>query len=85
MNDNPTAPDPVSKGRRQFDEHVNYLDPKLLRGMLMMGIKKAHPNKYSPKESNCKFCRKKCPLFLKNECFKKSVEEQRACEHLQKK
>ena len=68
-------------GKQKFDENVNYLDTSMLRKMLMMGIKKDHPNKFSPGESNCKFCRKKCPLFTKNECFKKSVEEQQTCEH----
>lgn len=79
------------KGKAKFDEYVkcvNFLTPKmpskLLHEMLMMGVKKDHPNKFSPGESNCKFCRKKCPLFTKNECFKKSVEEQQACEHYSK-
>lgn len=66
------------------DTSVNYLPSvKNLMDMLHMGIKPEHVNKYSATNSNCKFCRKKCKLFSKNECFKKSVEEQMACEHFE--
>lgn len=64
------------------DESIDYLPSvKNLMDMLHMGIKPDHVNKYQAKDSNCKFCRKKCPLFSKNECFKKTVEEQQSCEH----
>ena len=53
----------------------------LLNEMLHMGIKKDHPNKYQkPGDTNCRFCRKKCKLFGKNECYKKTPEEQMKCE-----
>lgn len=77
----------VEFGAQKFNEMVNQVPEIRLYNpynMIGMGIKKDHLNKYAATDSNCKFCRKKCPLFSKNECFKKSVEEQQTCEYYSK-
>ena len=63
---------PLENASFKFDPN----DPAFQR-MVRKALKAQYAN--APKHENCKECRKFCPLFKKNECFKKTTVEQKAC------
>lgn len=71
--DNPDAkPGSLKNASFKFDPK----DPRFQR-MLRKYLKEQRRN--APKHENYHKCHKFCPLFKKCECFKKSIEDQKAC------